>query len=164
MCICLAVMVSHDTLFCDISFNSSMVLAFGLFAPRSICCPVLLYSAFQMVDPCPLAIWHQWEMGGWEKGKPEHLSFTLCLGQHRWQWPHPLHGSPTHRVGSHGSSFCWVTPALGLQQPYLLPLSFQPAGGSSFLLLLISEFLPCPLGKASDSNTKTRPKKKKKRE
>ena len=164
MCICLAVMVSHDTLFCDISFNSSIVLAFGLCAPRSICCPILLYSAFQIVDPCPLAIGHQWEMGGQEKGKPEHLSFPLCLGQHCWQWPRPLHGSPTHRVGPHGSSFCWVTLALGLQQPYLLPLSFQPAGGSSFLLLLISEFLPCPLGKASDSNTKTRPKKKKMRE
>lgn len=47
----LAIMVSHDTLFCDISFNSSVALDFGLFALRSIYCLVLLCSACQTVTP-----------------------------------------------------------------------------------------------------------------
>ena len=76
VCVYWAIMVSHDALFCDVSFNLLIVLAFGLFTLRSIC------------PPCPARFC---VAGGWPlpsdvstlvgdgrargRGKPEFLSF-----------------------------------------------------------------------------------------
>ena len=130
--------------------NSSVVLAFGpdLFV-------VLSCSLLQSRWLTP-ALWQFDTSGRWEdrrKGSRNILSFTLCLGQRCWQWPHPLCGSPTHRAGS---IFCWVTPAT-TPPPFVL-------SAHEWERLPAVPNLPCPLGKASDSNAKTRPKKKRERD
>lgn len=126
--------------------NSSVVLAFGPDLFVVLTCSVL-HSRW--LTP---ALWQFDTSGRWEerrKGSRNILSFTLCLGQHCWQWPHPLGGSPTHKAGS---IFCWVTPTT--PPPPCVPSAHK------WERLPAATNLPCPRGKASDSNTKTRPKKK----
>lgn len=100
ICICLAIMISHDTQFCDLSFNLSIVLAFGLLALRSICHPCPAVQGCCVTGSWPVPPDNLPSVGDGKAGETEAGVFVppaLCLRQHLWQ--QPLYSYPTCSLG-----------------------------------------------------------------
>lgn len=134
MCIYLAVVLSHNTLFCTYLLTHQFCGPFGLFALGSICrLPCSILHSRRLTP----ALWQFDTSGRWEdrsKGRQSlypspSLSCKALLAV-------AIHPQPPWLSYPCGSSFCWVTLHLGSQQLHLHPLSFQAVGGSSFLLSL----------------------------
>lgn len=80
ICLYLAIMMSHSPLFCGISFALSIVLDFGLFALRTICCACPALFHIPGCWPLPSDILTAMGTGRARgRGKPECSSFSLPL-------------------------------------------------------------------------------------
>lgn len=117
-----------------ISSNSSILWTLRPVCIRSICrLPCSILHSRRLTP----ALWQFDTSGRWEdrsKGRQSlypspSLSCKALLAV-------AIHPQPPWLSHPCGSSFCWVTLHLGSQQLHLHPLSFQPVGGSSFLLSL----------------------------